>query len=158
LANVYRILDEPQPGTLSSFAVQPFWPLLGVMLGGAWLSWPWFVFNAFAIGSPTRRSETGIAAIGFAGNVVLSIVLLTLLGSDVLPSTAVPYLGLVLVVWKIGISYWLFVKQTRTFGIYEYYGGAVRNGVFVLVLAYFAMRGLGGPLFEAAPLLRLVMG
>jgi len=158
LARTYQIMDEPQPGGLSRVAVQPFWPLLAVMFGGAWLSWPWFVLNAIAIGSPTRRRETIIAICGFAGNFVLSIGIGTLLYNGTLPQGVGPYLGLGLIVWKLGISYWLFVLQSHTFGIYEYYGGTVQNGLIVVVAGSIGGRILLNPLFDAVPFLVLVLG
>ena len=33
------VADEPLPGPLQRIAVNPFWPLLAVMFGGAWVSW-----------------------------------------------------------------------------------------------------------------------
>ena len=41
----YRIADEPRPGAMEHLAVDPLWPFLAIMFGGAWLSWPWFVFK-----------------------------------------------------------------------------------------------------------------
>jgi hypothetical protein len=158
VARAYQIIDEPQPGALSSIAVQPLWPLLGVMFGGAWMSWPWFVLNAFAIGSPTRGRETAIAAAGFAGNVVLGLGLGLLTAAGVVPETAGPYLYLILVVWKLAVSYWLYVTQAGTFGIYEYYGGKVQHGIIILIVASFGGRAVLGPVLDAVPFLWLVLG
>jgi hypothetical protein len=153
----YRIADEPRPGTLSRFAVQPFWPLLAVMFGGPWLSWPWFVFNGFAIGSPTRNRELTLAVVGFAGNVVVSLLVGLLVVRELVPDSARPYLFLVGVVWKLGVSYRLFSLQARTFGLYVYYGGAVQSGAIVLVAGYFLGRSLLPRVLDAVPLLRLVI-
>ncbi len=150
MARTYQIMDEPSPGGLSRVAVQPFWPLLAVMFGGAWLSWPWFVVNAFAIGSPTRRREIILASCGFGGNIVLSVGMVVLFYNEIVPRAGGPYLGLVLLVWKLGVSYWLYVLQSRTFGLYEYYGGPVHNGLIVVVAGFFVDL--------AVPVLSMVLG
>ena len=157
MASGYQILDEPHPGGMSQFAVQPFWPLIAVMFGGAWLSWPWFVFNSFAIGSPTRRREAVLAACGFVGSIMLILGLDTLIRREILPAAAGPYLFLVILVWKLGVSYWLYALQSRTFGLYEFYGGTVRNGLIVIVAAYFVRPLVLRPLFEAYSLLALAL-
>ena len=53
----YRLPDEPKPGRLERLVTDPIWPLFATMLAGAWLGLPWFAFNAFALGSPTRWRE-----------------------------------------------------------------------------------------------------
>ncbi|HXV78085.1 MAG TPA: hypothetical protein VD788_17375 [Candidatus Polarisedimenticolaceae bacterium] len=157
MSATYRIPDEPRPSTLSRFAVQPFWPLLAVMFGGSWLSWPWFVFNGFAIGSPTRKKELALAAAGFAGNVVLALGVGIVVVRDLLPGTVGPYLALLGVVWRLGVSYLLFNLQSRTFGLYVYYGGVVQNGTIFLVAGYLLGRTLLPRVVDAVPLLRLVI-
>jgi hypothetical protein len=157
MARGYQIADEPQPGPMASVAVQPFWPLLGVMFGGSWLSWPWFIVNSLAVGSPTRRREVALAIVGFVGNAALVLALGSLLFTEIVPETFAPYLVLVQIVWRLGVSYWLYVLQARTFGIYEYYGGPVRNGLPILIVGYFAGRLVIGPALQAVPFLRLVL-
>ena len=56
MSRAYHIADEPAASPLSKYAVSPLWPMLAVMFGGAWLAWPWFAVNAFAIGSASRKS------------------------------------------------------------------------------------------------------
>ena len=55
--NVYEIIDEPRASRASSLAVDPLWPFLATMLGGAWLGWPWFLVNSHALGSSTKGRE-----------------------------------------------------------------------------------------------------
>lgn len=133
----YRVLDEPNPGGFSHLAVNPLWPLLAVMLGGVWLSWPWFVLNGFAVGSPTRSRELGLALGGLVGTAGLLVLLGWLRYQDLLGDVGFSYAVVGLVVWKLLVSYWLYVLQARTFGLYEYFGGTVRNGALVVVLALF---------------------
>lgn len=156
-AGTYHIADEPRPSTLARLAVNPFWPLLGVMFGGAWLSWPWFVFNAYAVGSPTRRRELAAAAGGFVGGAGLLYLLLSLIGGEVVPQRGLPYLLTILVLWKLGISYWLYVLQARTFELYTYFGGTVRNGIVVLIAAFLLEVRMMAPLREKFTFLYILL-
>jgi hypothetical protein len=132
----YRFADEPDPSALSRFAVRPFWPLLGLMLGGAWLAWPWFVLNGLALGSPTRRKELGLAIAGFATVVVCALVLVVLLGLDVIDTRVARYSVLGITVIKLGFGYWITTLQDRTYPLYEHFGGTVRNGAGVVMAAF----------------------
>jgi hypothetical protein len=134
----YRILDEPTPGALSGYAVSPTFPMLALMLAGTWLAAPWFAFNALALGSPTARREIGLAAAMVAGVVALSFGLLAAFSHGLIGERSVAYWVLIPIVWKLSFGYWIFMLQLRTFGLYEHFGGRVRNGFVVLVLAFIA--------------------
>jgi hypothetical protein len=154
LATAYHIPDEPRPGGLAHVTVNPFWPMLCVMFVGAGLSWTWFVLNGIAMGSPTRKRELAIAIGGLVGNAVLLIGVIAThdqLGFD--GQLTLPYLLLVVVVWKLGVSYVLYMLQAGSFGIYEYYGGTVQNGWIGLILAYLAWTMLLAPALNGAPLI-----
>jgi hypothetical protein len=135
-ASGYHIIDEPRPRPISHLAVNPLWPFFGFIFAGVWLSWPWYVFNGYVVGSPTRRRELGITLAGLAGVPVILVGFGYLVGLQILPEASAPYIRLVLLLWKIGVTYWLYILQSRTFEIYEYYGGRVRNGILV-VIAFF---------------------
>jgi hypothetical protein len=128
VAASYHIADEPRPGRLQAVAVNPFWPLLGLMLGGAWLAWPWFVLNSFAVGSPTRRRELALVAAALVGSLVLAAGLVVLANAQILQGTALKLAVVSLQLLKLGVAYLLYAAQARGFGLYEYYGGAVQNG------------------------------
>lgn len=130
----YRIADEPKPGGLSHLTVNPIWPLFGVMFAGTWLAWPWFIFNGIAMGSPTLRKEIAIAIGGFVGATVL-IYAIAVLGTQGFLGGNIKYSLLALTVYKLGISYWLYVTQARGFEIYSYFDGIVRNGIVIVFLA-----------------------
>ena len=154
MATTYHIPDEPRPGGLAHVTVNPFWPMLCVMFVGAGMSWTWFVLNGIAMGSPTRKREMGIAIGGLVGNLVLLLGVLGTfdrLGFD--GELTLPYLLLVVVVWKLAISYVLYMLQAGSFGIYEYYGGTVQNGWIGLILAYLAWNMLLVPALKGAPLI-----
>lgn len=145
-ARAYRILDEPLPGGLQRVAVNPLWPLLAVMFAGSLFSWSWFVLNGFAVGSPTRRREFLLAIIGLTGSAVLVFVVLWLSANEVLERAPLRYVVVVVTVWKLAMSYWLYTLQSRCFGLYEHFGGPVRNGVLPLVGAAIASPLLLGQL------------
>ncbi len=151
----YRITDEPRPGALSHLAVNPVWPLFGVMFGGAALSWIWFVVNGTAIGSPTRRQEIGWAIGGMAGSLTLIFLIFSLASQEFLGRLWVPYSLVGLTVWKLAVSYWLFTLQSRSFHLYEHFGGQVRNGAVVVFAGYL----LTSRLYPSLPgLWRLLLG
>jgi hypothetical protein len=154
LATVYHIPDEPRPGGLAHVTVNPFWPMLCVMFVGAGMSWTWFLLNGIAMGSPTRKRELALAVGGLFGNLVLLIGVgetYDRLGID--GKLILPYLWLVVLVWKLGVSYVLYMLQAGSFGIYEYYGGNVQNGWIGLILAYLAWNMLLAPAMKNAPLI-----
>ncbi|WPO00581.1 hypothetical protein [Pseudomonas sp. MUP55] len=140
----YRIEDEPRPGALAKWAVSPLWPLLGLMLGGAWLGLPWFVFNSIAIGSPTRVREWLLAGVALVGSVLIGFVLLQLVGGGYLQTQAqIQYALLVLVVWKLLLGYVLYMQQNATIEIYQYYGGELsRFGLPLALIGGFVLKGM----------------
>ncbi len=135
----YHIEDEPRPRGLARFAVQPLWPLLAIMFGGSWLSWPWSVFNGWVIGSPTLKKEAAWAAGGFAGRAGLTLALLWADTHGLISPAAVPFAIIPLTLWTLAVSYAINALQGRTFQLYEHYGGPVSNGLLV-ILAGFAVR------------------
>jgi hypothetical protein len=144
----YRIPDEPVASGLSTVAVQPFWPLLAIMFGGSWLSWPWFAVNAFATGSPTRGRELALALGGFAGSAALSVGLIVAVQHGALAGSAIKYAVIILTVWKLVVSYVLYNLQSRSFHLYEHFGGTVRSGFALAILAGFVLRQ---PILTAFP-------
>ena len=137
----YQIADQPHDSALREYTVAPSAPLLAHMLCGAWLAWPWFAFNAFAMGSPTRRKELAVCAAGFVGTAVLAAILIALHDRGLLPEGAPIRLAVLAVsAYKIVVSYYLHQLQSTTFEIYRYYGGPVRNSRFI-ILAGYLLRG-----------------
>jgi hypothetical protein len=64
---------------------------------------------------------------------------------------------IVLTVWKLVVSYLLYGLQSRSFHLYEHFGGTVRNGFALAMVAGFVLRN---PILTAFPgdLWTLVMG
>jgi len=140
----YLIADEPAPSTLARYAVNPLYPTLAWMFAGVWFAWPWFAFNSLAVGSPTRRAELAWLAAGLIVPPVVGSVLLA-----VLPPGAYAYIELLVVVLKLIVVYAVFLLQSRTIEMYEYYGGKLVNGVWpILAAVYLGHRVLAGlPVF-----------
>jgi len=137
----YRIIDEPAPGGLSRYAVSPDMPLLGVILFGSVVTWPWLAFNSFAIGSASKDKECWLCAVGAFGGFALAFGLVTL--AEHLPVWVHPYLALVYLAWKLGFTYPIYFLQSRSFELYEFHGGCVvRNRVAFLfaLFVYVAIR------------------
>jgi hypothetical protein len=129
----YHIPDEPRPGGLAEYTVNPFWPLLAMMLGGSWVGLPWFVVNGKAMGSAGFRREALVAALtpvlaialAFAGSIVIY-------NLD-LPKRAFAYSAVLILAVKLGCAYWLYLSQQRSFGIYQHFGGRVRQGALIAI-------------------------
>jgi hypothetical protein len=116
------------------------------MFGGVWLSWSWFVINGIAVGSPTKRLEWSLIAGGLLGCVALIFGFVTVIEQELIAEAYIKYLLLVLVAWKVGVTYALFHLQDHTIELYEYYGGTVKNGVFVVLASFFVSPLLLGSL------------
>lgn len=133
----YQIADEPHGTSLSAYVCKPDAPLLAMMVCGAWLAWPWFIFNSIAMGSPTKKREITLVLIAIAGTFVLGWLALALVGAGVIRIGTQLELGfLVVTTWKLAMAYQITTIQARTFHVYEYYGGAVRNSSAVMTVGY----------------------
>jgi hypothetical protein len=126
-------VDEPRPGRLARLAVRPYWPLLAAMAAGGWLAWPWFAFNAQALGAPARRRTYA----WIAGVVVVTVGLV--LGIDFaevhgwIPESAIPWAVLPIVLWKLATVYALFEQQEITSELFLHFGGKLRSGAILTV-------------------------
>jgi hypothetical protein len=133
----YRIIDEPGPSTLEKLATNPFWPFFAAMFAGAWLAWPWFVVNSFALGSSRRSGDLGLVALGIAINVVLVLVLGQLRVSGVLGEASFAYALLVPQAARLIVLYLLYMRQERTFQLFEHFGGVGKNGLLLVIAGGF---------------------
>lgn len=136
----YRLADDPAPGALARAAVNPIFPMLAMMFAGAWLSLPWFALNAVALGSPTQKRELRLCAYAVVGALLLGFMVLWAWPPETLGERGFLFGLLALSVFKLGLAYWILTLQSRTFAVYEYYGGVVQNGLPVLVLATALLR------------------
>jgi len=133
----YRIIDEPAPAALEQFIVNPVWPLLGSMFGGAWLAYPWFVLNGFALGGKRRFQDLAIALVGVGASVASLLVISLLASRLLLDERSLPYAQLLPIGVRLAIFYWLFMRQEQSFGLYSYFGGKSRNAMLVVMAGFF---------------------
>jgi hypothetical protein len=131
----YQIIDEPSPGPLAKVIVNPFWPLLGLMLGGAWLAWPWFLLNSHALGSATQRREQILTGLAFAGSIVLAFLVAATV-PNIQQASVFSYALLGMRAFKLTMGYLLFLEQRKSFQIYETFGGKSMNAMAVLAVGY----------------------
>ncbi len=133
----YHIADEPHETTLAAYVVNPTAPLIAGMMAGAWLSWPWFIFNAIAMGSPTKKKEIALSIGAFLVTGVLAWVLIALVEHEIIVSRMLIRFGvLAIVTFKLTITYYISTVQGRTFHVYQYYGGNVRAHGAILSAGY----------------------
>lgn len=135
---LYRIIDEPDDSPLSKYAVKPLWPWLAMAMGGAWIGVPWFIFNAIALGSPTRRREIPLAAaLPFAqvGLAIAAAMVVSRLNSSVEDARGFVLIALALL--KMACGYLLFIWQSRAAELHEHFGKELRNGALIAVGAVF---------------------
>ena len=137
--------------------MNPFWPLLAQMLGGSWLALPWFVLNGVALGSPTQRREWLCAAASLLGSVALVFSIGRAVDAGTLEGMSLRLAMLSIVALKITVAYALFVMQSRSFELWQYFGGKARNGVLVLMAGFFVRAKLLAAL-GAYPLLAIALG
>jgi hypothetical protein len=149
----YAIPDEPLPGKLERWIVDPMWILFAQMLGGSWLALPWFVFNGVALGSPTRRRELALAATSLFGSAGL-IWALAALGQ--MPRLQFRLALLSLLAVKLGAAYALYLTQVRSFELWKHFGGQPRNAIVVVVASLFLEHWLFASV-ETWPPLQLVL-
>ena len=65
------------------------------------------------------------------------------------------YLLVGVTAWKLAVCYWLYTLQSRCYGLYEYFGGKVRSGLYVVLAALFLAPALMRPM---PGFLRMVLG
>lgn len=130
----YQIIDEPSPGKLSRFTVDPMWPLFAFMFGGPFISWAWSLFNGLALGSPSRGREA--LAVGL-GLLAYFAVLIGVAATGLLQQLSPVYVRTALVVVSLATCYYLYLKQSVASEIYQYFDGTLMNGIPGVILAYF---------------------
>ncbi|MDJ0942280.1 MAG: hypothetical protein QNJ30_02385 [Kiloniellales bacterium] len=154
--NGYRIIDEPALGRGRWIAVNPFWPLLTLVLTGILPGVLWFLYNARALGSATRRRGLAIGAIGILGSLACALALLSLRPS--IPTAVFPYLGLLLVGWKVTIGYLLHIDQERSLELYRYFGGRLGKGALLMILVIVVSTVVGVSAHTLSPILGALFG
>jgi hypothetical protein len=135
----YRIPDEPltQP---RGFVIDPFWALLAVMMGGAAFGALLFALNAWFLRGPTWRREIELSITMLVGAGILGFLLVQAEASGAIPTGAVKYAFLIVVAWKLAVTYWIYYLQQTGFALFEYFGGKAQNGLAIVFVGAILLR------------------
>lgn len=136
----YRIPDEPRGSVSAKFVCDPMWPLFATMFGGLWFGVPWFVFNAFAMGSPTRMRELVTLVCAVIGLLLAASLVVYGVHTGVLPTSSVPYLVIGIVCARLAVAYVVYQWQSTPFELWQYYGGTPMNGMLLVFGGGFFLR------------------
>lgn len=128
MASTYRIVDEPTPGPAAQFVAAPMFPLLALMLGGAWLAWPWYIVNGWAMGSATRVRETVLVLGTTVCTAALAFIILGLEADKILTGVGIQLAVLLLTVLKLATAYWLHTLQAVGHQLFLYVRGGEDTG------------------------------
>ncbi|MGB2427338.1 MAG: hypothetical protein ACPH9N_06640 [Alteromonas sp.] len=151
--STYQIIDEPKGSSLSKITVDPMWPLLSFMFGGALFSWAWSALNCLALNSPNRNKELMLIGAGFVAFILMYLGLGALLATQTLDSVNPQYIRMIIICVELAFVYKIYLTQQSSFSVYEYFNGKVANPVIGLFLALFVGKGL-----EAAVITLLLAG
>ncbi len=133
--STYQIIDEPTP-KWNHLVVQPLWPLFALMFAGSWLAFPWFIVNALAMGCPHRVKTIVVGCLFFVAQTMLFL-FIAFIGQGDWDRFSLQYALLSMVMLKLGVGYYLYMLQSRSFELYEYFSGMVRNGLPIVFIGYF---------------------
>jgi ABC-type transport system involved in multi-copper enzyme maturation permease subunit len=128
----YRILDEPMPSPLERLTVNPVWPFFSAMFAGSWLSWPWFLVNSVALGSRGRNGDIALVLGGMLATAGIVLGVASLGTAGVITTQVMPYALLAPLGMRVTLAYALYLRQARTFELFEHFGGAAKNGLPVV--------------------------
>ncbi|MCA9577129.1 MAG: hypothetical protein H6726_30490 [Sandaracinaceae bacterium] len=149
----YHIVDEPTRGPLERVVVNPLWPFLALMVAGSLVGGTWLALNAFAMGSATRRREVAALVAILVGMLVLIVGISVLHRAEVFPTWTLPYVRIGVRVARMLPAYFVFTWQSRSFALFTYVGGEVRNGLWFLLAIFFLSTSA---LVESGPIARFL--
>ncbi|MFO0613552.1 MAG: hypothetical protein U0414_13225 [Polyangiaceae bacterium] len=132
----YKIPDEPEPSAVSHFTADVHWIVTAGMIGGNWLAAPWFAFNAYAVGSATRRREYALALALPVTTMLVGMALRAAVLHFQWPSRVVAYGALVVFALKFTLLYELQRRQAVSVGVHTYLGRKKLNGAALVAAGY----------------------
>ncbi|MBO9489890.1 hypothetical protein J7384_05900 [Endozoicomonas sp. G2_1] len=136
--NSYQIVDEPRASRWSKKSVDPMWPLLAFMLGGAIFSWLWYALNSIALNSSSRNKELFIIGAALLVFTCMYIGLGALIEGGALADINIQYIKICITSIELIFCYKLYLMQQPSFDLYEYFNGDIASPAVGLVLALLA--------------------
>ncbi|HEU4531300.1 MAG TPA: hypothetical protein VFR59_08935 [Steroidobacteraceae bacterium] len=135
MSATYQIRDEPVGGAQRGLIVDPFWALLGLMVGGAWLGAALFAINAWFLRGPNWQRELALTVALLLGAPVIALLMVGAGDAGVIPEVGMKYAFLTVILWKLAVGYWIYFQQQTGFDLYQYFGGKPQNGLPIVVLS-----------------------
>ncbi|MBI9076932.1 MAG: hypothetical protein JEZ02_16105 [Desulfatibacillum sp.] len=137
---MYHIPDEPSPGTLQQWVVNPIWPLVSYIIIGPLMAFLWLLFNAGAMGVLNRKQAINLGGLSFL--LLIVAIVLTIAVSCVFGfANYETFSGLIMDAGGVAVAYFLYKIQMPYFRVYSSMDYPVWNGM-VLMGAAFLLRPL----------------
>ena len=115
----YQIIDEPSPGPLARFAVNPMVPFLIFMVFPP-LGAPFFLFNTIALNGRTWLRELAVLAFACVLRFGIPYPLALWSVSQGVPVRAIPYIEVVPIALSLWLGYRVFFGQAVTHALKTY--------------------------------------
>jgi hypothetical protein len=74
------------------------------------------------------------------GAAILGFILVQAEASGALAAGAVKYAFLIVVAWKLAVTYWIYYLQQTGFALFEYFGGKAQNGLALVFVGAILVR------------------
>lgn len=132
----YVLPEEPPESPIARYACASHRIVTAAMLGGNWIGAPWFVFNAYALDSKTRRREIVLAALLPVSTMIAGGALLLAILRYGLPIKYIEYGVLGVLAAKIGVLYQLEKLQSASFETHRALARRSIDGYVGLIAAY----------------------
>jgi len=147
--STYQIIDEPKGSRFSNMTSKPMWPLLAFMLGGALSSWVWSALNSLALNSPSRNKELAIVGVAFITYFAMYISVGVLIANGALEGVNAGYIKVGIVAIELIFCYKLFLMQSNSFDVHEYFNGKVANPAIGLIISVLVGRKIEAVVISA---------
>lgn len=114
------------------------WPLLGVMLAGVWLGYPWALYNTWAVDGEGRAAQAKTLFVSLGFILALSFGVVWLVEEEWMSIRVFRYVWTAVIVLKLWGPHRVFMTQNREVELREYFGATLRNGAIILVAGIMA--------------------
>ena len=145
----YALPDEPQGAVRPDLAVSTLWPLLTVMLVGPLAGFAWLAFNSWALGYRNAMRHTVIAAITVPATGVLTILIVLVSASGLMPGHESLGAKLGMIALQGGalvLAFWIMWEQDDAEQWRKTFGAPLRNGMPLFFVLFGARLFFGSQL------------